>query len=189
MLRLIRPFLALILLTAPVSAAPAPYDLQADKSIVGFSWFLGAQEIKGTMPVARAEMIVDVENVRNTQVSVAVDVAGAVAGFPFATQGMKSQSVLWAERFPEITFESTEVRPDGAGAKVDGLLTVRGVTRPVTFDAQLYRQRGTDVGDRRLLSIIVTGSLSRAAFGADGWADLAGDEVRLTILARIERAE
>ena len=68
-------------------------------------------------------------------------------------------------------------------------LTVRGVTRPVVFDAQFFRQQGTQPGDRRLLSIIVTGSLSRAAFGADGWSGLAGDEVRLTIVARLERIE
>ena len=189
MSRVIASILVFAALSAAAWAAPARYELQEEDSIVGFSWFLGPDEIKGTMPVSRADMIVDVEDVRKTRVSVAVDVTGAVAGFPFATQGMKSQSVLWSDKYPEITFESTSVEPDGSGAAVDGLLTVRGVTRPVTFDAKLYRQSGTDIGDRRRLVVIVTGSLSRAAFGADGWANLAGDEVNLTIVAQIRRAE
>ena len=55
--------------------------------------------------------------------------------------------------------------------------------------AQLYRQNGTEVGDRDRMAIVVTGSLSRAAFGADGWSGMAGDRVDLTILARIRRGE
>jgi polyisoprenoid-binding protein YceI len=72
---------------------------------------------------------------------------------------------------------------------VVGNLTIRGVTRPVRLAAQLYRQKGTAEGDRSRLSIRLTGSVSRAAFGATGWADLVGDTVAIDILARIARAE
>lgn len=170
-------------------AAPVPYALQKDNSIVGFSWTLGPDEVTGSMPVASADIEIDLDRYENSKVNVSLDVANAVAGFPFATQGMKSERVLWAEEFPEIVFESTDVARTGEGARLNGLITVRGVTRPVTFEAKLFRQQGTQPGDRRLLSIIVTGSLSRAAFGADGWSALAGDEVRLTIVARLERME
>ncbi len=179
----------LIFLPVAALAAPVPYALQKANSVVGFSWTLGPDEVNGTMPVADADISIDLQRYENTRVSVSLDVQNAVAGFPFATQGMKGERVLWADRFPRITFESTSVARDGDGARVDGLLTVRGVTRPVVFDAQFFRQQGTQPGDRRLLSIIVTGSLSRAAFGADGWSGLAGDEVRLTIVARLERIE
>ncbi|NNE78845.1 MAG: YceI family protein [Silicimonas sp.] len=171
------------------TAAPLAYTLNKDDSRVGFSWFLGRDEIKGQMPVANADIVVDFNRIENSRVSVAVDVTQARAGFPFASQGMKSRKVLWADRFPQITFASTSIQRAGNGAKILGDLTVRGVTRPVVFDAQLFRQRGTEPGDRRRMSILLTGSLSRKAFGADGWADLAGDEVRLSILARIELDE
>ena len=170
-------------------AAPAPYLLQKEDSRVGFSWFLGKDEIEGRMPVSRADMVLDFERVENSRVRVAVDVTGARAGFPFASQGMKSPKVLWAAKYPEITFESTRVRRHGDGALIDGNLTVRGVTKPVVFEARLFRQAGTQPGDRRRLSILLTGSLSRSAFGADGWSDLAGDTVKLSILARIRLAE
>ncbi len=179
----------LILMGSAVSAAPIAYALQKDDSTVGFSWFLGKEEIKGQMPVEDADIAIDFSNIANSRVKVSVDVTGARAGFPFASQGMKSRRVLWADKFPLITFESTKVRRQGDGARIEGDLTVRGVTRPVVFDALLFRQQGTEAGDRSRLSFRLTGSLSRAAFGADGWADMAGDEVILSIVARIARSE
>ncbi len=187
-----RIFLIIALATLSFSAAhaaPQTYELQAEDSRVGFTWFLGSDEIEGRMPVSRADIVLDFDRLQNSRVSVAVDVSRAQAGFPFASQGMKSPKVLWADKYPEITFVSTGLRRNGDGAFVDGNLTVRGVTKPVVFTAQLFRQSGTQAGDRRRLSILLTGSLSRSAFGADGWADLAGDTVKLAIRARIKLVE
>lgn len=184
-----RSFLILIVTLLSLTAAvakPQPYLLQKEDSSVGFSWFLGKDEVKGQMPVARADIVLDFNSLQNSQVFVAVDVSNAQAGFPFASQGMKSPKVLWADKYPEIIFESTGMRRNGDGAFVDGNLTVRGVTKPVVFDAQLFRQAGTEAGDRSRLSILLTGSLSRSEFGADGWSDLAGDTVKLSIRARIQ---
>lgn len=188
-MRLLSVLAAILLISSPVFAAPKPYVLQKEDSFVGFSWFLGKDEVKGSMPVASADVTLDLDRLRDSRVTVSVDVRGAEAGFPFASQGMKSKRVLWADRFPLITFESTGFRQAETGAFVDGNLTVRGVTRPATFLAQLFRQAGTEPGDRSRLSVRLTGSLSRAAFGADGWSDMAGDEVKLRIIARMTLAE
>ena len=179
---------AIILFAATASAAPQPYELQKGDSSVGFSWFLGRDEVRGSMPVAGAEVVLDLDRLSNSKVKVSVDVTRARAGFPFASQGMKSKKVLWAQKYPHITFESTSFRRNGNAAIVDGNLTVRGVTRPATFTAQLFRPVGTEPGDRSHLSVRLNGSLSRAAFGANGWADMAGDEVKLSIIARMRIA-
>ena len=170
-------------------AEPVRFILQQEESRVGFSWFFGKDEINGRMPVSRADIVIDFDRVENSRVSVALDVARARAGFPFASQGMKSPKVLWAAKYPEIVFKSTRARRSGDGAEIEGNLTVRGVTKPVVLNALLFRQRGTVAGDRRRMSIFLTGSLSRSAFGASGWSDLAGDEVRLAVLARIRLEE
>lgn len=44
-------------------------------------------------------------------------------------------TVLDAPRHPTIVFRSSEVRRDGERAQVTGALTLRGVTRPITFAA------------------------------------------------------
>ena len=64
---------------------------------------------------------------------------------------------------------------------------MRGITRAVTLDAGLYRQRGTQPGDRDNLTVLLTGSVSRSAFGATGYAGLVGDLIGIRIVARIAK--
>ncbi len=184
-MRMLILLLTLALSAAPLAAAPRTYLLQADQSQVTFEWDFGADVIGGTMPVARADLSIDFAKVANSSVAVALDVKGARAGFPFASQAMKGPKVLDANQFPQIEFTSTRVRAQGAGALIDGDITVRGVTRPTTLRADIFRQRGTEEGDLSQLTIILTGAVNRSDFGAGGWADFAGDEIRLRITARI----
>lgn len=169
-------------------AAPAEYLLQRDQSRVGFTWYFNRDAITGTMPVSRAEIALDFDRPAASRVVVAVNAANARAGAPLANEALKGQSVLWTDRFPEITFRSTDIRRDGeGGATMTGTLTVRGVTQPQTFTARLFRPASQAVGDRTELTIRLTGSLSRSAFGASGYANFVADRVDLDIQAFILR--
>ena len=97
--------------------------------------------------------------------------------------------MLDAAAFPEMVFRSTAISRDGDGAKVMGDLTIRGITRPVTLSARIFRQSGTGAGDLSLLTVLLKGTLVRSDYGATGWSDMVGDEVRLLITARIAKAD
>lgn len=181
--------LAALLAAAPAAAAPAAYVLEPAESTVGFETDFGPDRITGRMPVTRADLTLDFDNVATTTIAVTLDVTNAQASFPFAAQAMRGPRVLDAATWPEITFASTAVRRAGDGATVQGNLTIRGVTRPVTLSAQIYRQQGTAEGDLSQLTVRLTGRVNRSDFGATGWNDMVGDEVRLDILARIRRVE
>lgn len=179
--------LCLILFTATtLGAAPRTYALDPAQSLVGFAWDFGPDEIKGEMPVTRADLSLDFKDVTKSKVAVDVDVTRAKAGFPFASQGMKGPKVLDAANHPTISFVSSSVQRTKDGARINGDITVRGVTRPMSFDAQIFRQRGTEETDLSQLVILLNGALNRSEFGANGWSDLAGDQVRLNIRAYIE---
>ena len=184
-----RLFLLLFVLASPAAAAPAAYVLEPEKSSVGFETDFGPDHISGQMPVLRADLVLDFDQVAACKVDVAVDVTGADASFPFAAQAMKGPKVLDAGRFPQITFVSTAVRAKGEGAEVDGILTIRGVARPVQMQAVIWRQKGHEAGDLSHLTVRLTGAVLRSAFGATGWADMVGDQVRLDIMARIARVD
>ena len=184
-IKLILTMLCLVTLAKPLAAAPVPYAIEAAKSSVGFETDFGPDRISGTMPVTRADLVLDFDNAARSTMAVTLDIADASASFPFASQALKGPKVLDAASFPEITFASTAVRAKGDGAEVDGDLTIRGITRPVTLAAQIYRQDGFVEGDYSHLSVLLTGSVNRSDFGATGWADMVGDQVRLRILARI----
>ncbi|MCV2880863.1 YceI family protein [Actibacterium sp. XHP0104] len=169
-------------------AAPRQYVLDAPRSLVVFTWFLGDDPVRGSMSVRQADLQIDFDQVANSTIDVALDATQAQAGFAFATQAMKGPKILRVADYPDITFRSTRIRPEGQGAVVEGELTIRGISRPVTFTAQLYRQRDTQPGDLSRLSVLLKGAVSRSEFGATGWSDMAGDRVEFEVLARIERA-
>ncbi len=165
------------------------YALDEQSSTVGFETDFGPDLITGRMPVTRADLTLDFDRVANSRVEVTLDVRSAQASFPFAAQAMKGPKVLDAGSFPEITFASTAVKPSGDGAKVQGNVTIRGVTRPLTLDAVIWRKQGSAEGDLSHLTVRLTGAVNRSEFGAIGWNDLVGDQVRLDILARVVRQD
>jgi len=179
----------LMLLATPALGDPANYVLEPAASTVGFATDFGEGQITGRMPVSLADLTLDFDTVGNSKVVVVLDVAHARASFPFAADAMKGATVLDAKAWPTIRFESTSVKSAGDGARVKGRLTIRGVTQTVTLNARIFRQDGFAKGDTSHLTIQMTGAVNRSAFGAVGWADMVGDEVRLDIIAQIARVD
>lgn len=192
--RLLTPLLIAAALMTPghLLAAPAAYALDAKKSEVGFVFTLNKASAKGSMPVKSAKILIDPAALQRSSVDVTVDVRRARTGFIFATEALKAPSVLNAKQFGTIRFVSTAIRLNGAGrladgAKIDGNLTIRGVTRPVTLNGALFRPAGSAAGDLSRLSFRLNGTVSRSAFGASGYGDLVDDTVRLDIVAWVNR--
>lgn len=175
-----------LILPATATAAPVAYLLDRDASTVAFETDFGPDLITGTIPLTSADLTLDFDSVSNCTVAVELDVSGAQASFPFAAQALKGPKVLDARAYPTMIFTSTSVKAAANGANVTGNLTIRGVTRPVTLRAEIYRQKGTVEGDRRRLTVRLTGRVKRSDFGATGWSDMVKDEVRIIITARIE---
>jgi polyisoprenoid-binding protein YceI len=175
-------------LAAPVAshAVVVAYDLDPAASTVAFETDFGPDRITGAIPLEKADLRLDFDTVANCSVVVTLDVTGATASFPFAAQALKGPKVLAARDHPRITFESTSVSRAGDGADVAGTITIRGVSKPVTLRAHLFRPPGSAANDFSRLTVKLSGSVNRSDFGATGWPDLVGDEVRILITARID---
>ncbi|MBS0564465.1 MAG: YceI family protein [Proteobacteria bacterium] len=181
--------LGALIVGGAAAARPLHYTLDPDRSVVGFEVHMGQTPLKGRMPVTRADLALDFDRAAASKVTVALDPAAAEMGLPFATDAMRGALVLDAAHYPQIGFVSTRVRATDGGAWIDGRITIRGVTRPIRLLAQFYRPQGSPEGTRGDLTIRLTGSVSRAAFGAAGYGDLVGDQVDLDILAHIHTDE
>lgn len=183
-----RLWIAALLMSASTQiseAAPADYALSSDASTVAFETDFGNGTITGQMPISRADLTIDFADVSQTRVDVTLDVTGAKASFPFATEAMRGPTVLDARSHPRMTFHSTAVTPQGKGARVTGDVSLRGVTRPMVLQAEIWRKQGSAAGDVSHLTVRLTGLIKRSDFGAVGFRDMVGDEVRIVILARI----
>lgn len=188
MLRPVLFALTALLLALPAQAAPIAYRMDPAQSTVAFETDFGPDLITGAIPLHVADLQLDFDNVRNCSVAVELDVTGATASFPFAAQALKGPKVLDARAHPRMSFVSTRVIGAGDAAEVTGNMTIRGVTRPVTLRAQLFRPKGSAPDDLDHLTIRLTGAVKRSDFGATGWPDMVGDEVRIRITARIDAA-
>ena len=183
--------LGLCAIAAPSWAAPTPYRLSGTAATITYTFTLEGTALKGTVPIDRADLRIAPNNLAASTADVTADVRRARTGLIFATEALKSRSVLAAEDFPLARFQSTKVTLGARGrisegATVEGMLTLRGVTRPVRFDAQLFRAPGSAADDLSALRVILNGSVNRTDFGAVGYADLVADTVAIEIDANIQ---
>jgi polyisoprenoid-binding protein YceI len=99
-----------------------------------------------------------------------------------------------AERHPEITFRSTEMRlTDDGQAALEGELTIRGVTRPVTASGHYARPRPSSFGE--IAGLQLRTSFDRREFGFEwqmelpGGGDAVGWDVQVDIDLLLKREE
>lgn len=180
-------------LASLATAAPAQvqgYELVAQGSKVSFIFTASGTRQTGNVPVQTADIIINTANLVQSKATVTADIRNVSSGLIFITQAIKSPDLLDAERHPIVRFQSKRIRLGARGrisegAEIDGDLTLRGVTRPITLRATLSRPAGTPSDDLSVLFIQLNGHLSRSAFGASGYSGLAEDRVDLDIRAEI----
>ena len=171
-------------------AATRPYTLVAERSTVSFYFTVNGLTQSGNVPVRTADISIDTGNLAASSAEVTADIRNASTGLIFITQALKSEDILYAEQYPIVSFTSTAIRLGAKGrisegARIDGRFTLRGVTREISLDAVLSRPAGTPPDDLSVLFVRLSGTLSRSAFGASGYASMVEDEVRLDIRAEI----
>ena len=78
---------------------------------------------------------------------------------------LRSPDFFDVEQYPEIRFESTEVTPTGDETfEITGDLTMHGVTRPLTLQAEITGTEQDPYGNDRV-ALEVTGQLDRSDYG------------------------
>ena len=78
-----------------------------------------------------------------------------------------------AERHPEITFRSTEIRlAEDGRAEVDGELTIKGITRPISGVGRYAAPRMSSFGE--IAGLQLRTSFDRREFGFDWQMELPG---------------
>lgn len=126
------------------------------------------------------------ERPEDSRVEVIIDAASIDTTHPQADEHLRGEPYLDVEHHPEMRFRSTAVHHLGeANWEVEGELTIRGVTRPITLHAVFEGAVPVRYGGRAKLAFSVTGNFDRRDFGmvanvempAGGW--LVGTGVRL----------
>jgi polyisoprenoid-binding protein YceI len=162
------------------------YDIVTDRSNIGFTYQFGPDTIQGQFPDYSSVISIDFDKASNSQVDVTLNTKTTKAGFVFATQAVRSKKILDANKYPTIKFISQSVKAEGTKAIIIGMVTVRGITKPLTLVAQLLRDPGTKSTERDDLRIRITGDINRHDFGASGYPNYVSDMLAIQIDARIK---
>ena len=191
-IRSLLPATALCLASGAALAAPERYALDPVHTTVAFLVdHVGFAGTLGRFTDTNGTFTWDPETRELSALRIVVDTASVTTDHEQRDEHVRSGDFLAVEDHPEMVFETTSpITVSGDGARVDGQLTLRGETLPLSLDVTLNKSGKYPFGhEKQTLGISARGALERSAYGMDyGVADgLVGDEVELIVEAEALR--
>ena len=123
-------------------------------------------------------------------VAIEIDAKSVSTGNPKIDALLRGEDFLDVAAHPKITFRATRVEYKGeAPARIEGELTLRGVTKPLALTVERYACTSKPFLVRITCGADAAGRFSRAAFGISTLAAFVGDEIRLEIQVEAVRQE
>ncbi len=153
---------------------------------------MGLATVKGRFKEFAVDAQVD-EDGTPKSVRVTIDASSIDTGAPDRDGHLRSPDFFDVERHPEIVFEATSFREDGPDYLVDGELTMNGVTKPVTFRAEISGPVKDPWGNDRFAAEL-DGRLDRREFGLtwnqvlEAGSLLVSEQVRFNASVQLVRA-
>ncbi len=120
--------------------------------------------VTGTFGSFRANAKTDGEDFNNAEFEFEADVESINTGTKDRDEHLMSDDFFNAEEFPLIGFKSTNVEVDGEDLKVDGILTIRDHSKPVTLKGE-FAGIVTDPYGQTKAGLTLSGKIKRSEFG------------------------
>lgn len=152
-----------MLLSASASAAEYKIDLshafiQFEISHLGYSTLVGRfNDFEGNFTWDKA-------NPSSAAINVTVRTASIDSNWAERDKHLRSEEFLNVEKFPTAVFKSTKYSGDATGGKMEGTLTLHGVTKPITLDVKVIGEGDDPWGGYRA-GFAATTSINRGDFG------------------------
>ena len=176
-------------LTAGMAAPAAAKEWTIDPAHTTVSFkvsHLVVSRVSGKFTEFSGTIVYD-DDLSKGSVSVTIQAASIDTDNEDRDKHLRSPDFLDAEKFPTITFRSKKVIPgEGNRFRLVGDLTIKGITREVTFDCK-FGGTVTDPWGNTRMGFAATATINRQDFGVswnktlDTGGLVVGNEVELTI--------
>ena len=139
-------------------------------------------DIKGTVTIG--------EDPLDSSVEVTIGTASITTGDENRDNHLRTADFLEVEKYPEMTFASTEILPKGSEYIVRGDLTLHGVTKPVELTLE-FNGVATDPWGGTRAGFSATTEINRRDYGVDismpmdGGGVVVGDKIKIEIEAEV----
>jgi polyisoprenoid-binding protein YceI len=142
---------------------------------LGFSTQAGKWYVKGFVTL-------DKEEPKNSKVDVNIDLANLSTGNPELDKHLKSPLFFDVVKYPKAAFVSDKVDVTSkTTAKVEGALTLHGISKPVTLMVSLNKVGKNPISDLMTVGFTATTTIKRSDFGIKTLLPDLGDDVTIEI--------
>lgn len=180
-------FICLGILITHLSAHAAAYRIDPDHSTIGFKIRHLVSQTQGTFGQFEGLLDYDPGHPEGSKAEAAIQAASIDTNVPARDKHLRSADFFDVEKFPTITFKSTELTDaTQESAKLHGILNMHGVEKTVVIDLAIHGV-GKDPWGNVRAGFTGTVKLNRRDFGLD-WNKaletggfLVGDEVDVTL--------
>lgn len=182
MKRILKYFFLFFLLPIHVLASPETYKFDNQHTYVlwhvshfDFSHPSGKWMVEGTL-------VFDEAKPQNDKVNVTIHVADLITGIKELDEHLKGKLFFDVAQFPTATFVSDTVNKTGkTTATVRGVLTLHGVSKPITLDVNLNKIGVSSISNKKTLGFTAHTTLKRSDFGITTLIPGVSDEVKIDI--------
>jgi polyisoprenoid-binding protein YceI len=149
---------------------------------------LMVSNVRGDFSHLAGKLEFDAKNPEKSRVEATIDVGTVTTREPDRDKHLKSADFFDAEKYPQMIFKSKKFIADGANTyKVIGDLTIRGVTKEVTFKIDNVTPETKGMMGETRIGAQVSGTVNRKDFGVswnkalDGGGVVVGDDVEIML--------
>lgn len=153
----------------PTLAAASPWRLDPTTSVaVDVTWRGGVVELR--FPDLTGTIDFDEKRPETAKARIEVAAADVQTGIPPVSAVVKGPDFLAAETYPEVVFELDRLKVTSKStADIEGRLTFRGVTHPISLKATVTNYGpARDDPQRFEAGFDITGAFDRTQFGSTG---------------------
>ncbi|GEK33160.1 YceI family protein [Kurthia sibirica] len=144
-------------------------------------------KVKGSFDTFEAHLNLDPEDLTTAEIEFTIDTASIDSRNEDRDTHLRSADFFDVEVYPKMTFVATDIKRVSDGEyKLTGDFTIKGVTRPVTFDVE-YGGRGMNPWGLEVIAFEAEAKINRKDFGLT-WNNaletggvLVGDEIKLKV--------
>lgn len=179
--------LAIALSAMTTSTMAATYAIDASHTTIGFAVkHMVVANVKGSFGEFSGTINYDPEAPESTAASAVIKVDSIDTNNADRDEHLKNSDFFDAEKFPEITFETTRVEGSAPNMTLIGNLTMKGVTKEISLPVELNGPITDPWGNERI-GISGVAEINRQDFGInwnkmlDNGGLVVGDIVKLMI--------
>lgn len=174
---------------SPAFAATETYQIEKTHADLLFSIdHAGFTRKHGSFRDFDATLQYDPAKPENSKVEVTVQTDSLDTALPARDKDVKGENFLDTAKYPQMRFVSTKVTAAAnQELRIEGNLTLHGVTKPITLLARLNKSAPNPFDQRPTLGFSATGSLKRSDFGMAAFIPVVGDVVKIQIDAEFNR--